>query len=107
MDKSTAGRHMSLAAREARHASTELCQVIESLICAAAVPPASTLSEVRKAVLDGIFIGNGEMLYPQDRTFLVSELDELIERDGAQTPARDYAPGRLESSFSGPSATSV
>jgi len=33
------------------------------------------------------------MLYPQDRTFLAIEVDELIERDGAQTAARAYTAG--------------
>jgi hypothetical protein len=71
-------------------ATPELCQVIESLIGTKAVPPAATLSELRNVLVEGIFIGDGEMLYPQDRTFLVIELDELIECDGAHTPARAY-----------------
>jgi hypothetical protein len=48
------------------------------------------LIDVRKVLQSGIFISDGEMVYPQDRTFLVIELDELVDRDGAQAVARDY-----------------
>jgi len=71
-------------------ASPELRQLIESLIDSAAVPPSATLSDVRRVVLEGgIFIGDGELLFAQDRTFLLNEIDELIERCGAQGPVRD------------------
>lgn len=73
-------------------ATPELCQLIDSLIGSSAAPPEATLSDIRAVVLgDGIFVsGEGELLYPQDRTFLVIELDELIERHGMQAAARDF-----------------
>lgn len=73
-------------------ATPELSQVIESLIESSDVPPLATLSDVRAVVLDdGIFVsGEGELLYPQDRTFLVIELDELIDCHGTEASARDF-----------------
>ena len=78
-------------------ATPELRQVIESLVESSAVPPEPTLRELRAVLLgDGIFLsGEGELLHPQDRTFLVIELDELIECYGTQATARDVA-GRVE-----------
>jgi hypothetical protein len=69
-----------------------LSQVIASLIESSDVPPLATLSDVRAVVLDdGIFVsGEGELLYPQDRTFLVIELDELIDSHGTEASARDF-----------------
>ncbi|MGZ5095120.1 MAG: hypothetical protein ACXWCY_29665 [Burkholderiales bacterium] len=72
-------------------ATPELCQVIDSLIDSSDVSAEATLSEIR-AVLsgEGIFLsGEGELLHPHDRTFLVIELDELIERYGMKAAARD------------------
>ena len=73
-------------------ATPELSQVIESLIDSSDVPALATLSDVRAVVLDdGIFVsGEGELLYPQDRTFLVIELDELIDSHGTKASARDF-----------------
>lgn len=92
MDESTRVSHTSPSAPEPpRRATPELRQIIESLLDTSAVPSEATLSDVRKVLQNGIFISDGEMLYPQDRTFLVIELDELIDRDGPQAPARGYA----------------
>ena len=73
-------------------ATPELCQVIDSLIDSFDVSAEATLSEIRSVVLgDSIFLsGEGELLHPQDRTFLVIELDELIERYGMKAAARDF-----------------
>ena len=73
-------------------ATPELSQVIESLIEGSEVPPLATLSDIRAVVLDdGIFVsGEGELLYPQDRTFLVIELDELIDCHGTEASAREF-----------------
>lgn len=74
-------------------ASPELRQVIESLIADSTVPSGATLRDVRAAVAGaGIFVsGEGELLHPQDRTFLVIELDEIIDRHGMSAVARDFA----------------
>jgi hypothetical protein len=93
MDESPGASLVNVSPRQVNPATPELCQVIESLVETRAVPPMVNLGELRKALVEGIFIGDGEMLYPQDRTFLVIELDELIERDGADTPARAYTAG--------------
>jgi len=71
-------------------ATPELSQVIGSLIESAAVPPQPTLSDIRAVVIDGgIFVsGEGELLYSQDRTSLVIELDELIDCHGTGAAAR-------------------
>ena len=81
---------MSCGAPERRRAIPELRQVIQSLLDGSAVPPEATLIDVRNVLQNGIFISDGELLYPQDRTFLVIELDELIDRDGPRAAARDY-----------------
>ena len=80
------------------HATAELSQLIQSLIASSAVSPDATLSDVRKVVLgDGIFVsGEGELLYPQDRTSLVIELDELIDRHGTRAAARDFTSRRAQ-----------
>jgi hypothetical protein len=93
MNESTSAGHSEPRTEPAR-ATPELCQVIDSLIESAAVPPEGTLNDIRKLLVDGIFTSDGEMLYPQDRTFLVIELDELIERDGQNAIARCYTAPR-------------
>src|SRR5512144_3292691 len=80
MDESPGASLVNVPPRPVNLATPELCQVIESLMETRAVPPTVNLGELRKVLVEGIFIGDGEMLYPQDRTFLVIELDELIER---------------------------
>lgn len=73
-------------------ASPELRQVIASLIADSAVSSRATLCDVRAVVAgDGIFVsGEGELLHPQDRTFLVIELDEIIDRHGMSAVALDF-----------------
>ena len=75
-------------------ATPELCQVIDSLVASETVPAAATLCDIREVVVDGgIFLsGEGELLYPQDRTFLAIELDELIAVYGAAACARSFTP---------------
>jgi len=90
MDESTGAGHATAPPTEPPRATPELCQVIESLIESAAALPEGTLSDIRKLLMDGIFTSDGEVLYPQDRTFLVIELDELIERDGENAIAWCY-----------------
>lgn len=77
---------------ETPRATRELSQVIEDLIGSSAVSAQPTLSEVRAVVLrDGVFVsGEGEFLFPQDRTFLVIELDELIDCHGMEAAARSF-----------------
>jgi hypothetical protein len=54
-----------------------------------------TLHAVRLALQQNntAWTAEGEMLHPQDRTALLIEIDELIERQGKETPARDMLPG--------------
>jgi hypothetical protein len=76
----------------AMSATRELSQVVNALISSSEVSPEATLCEIRAVVLgNDIFVsGEGELLYPQDRTFLVIELDELIERYGMHAAAREF-----------------
>lgn len=71
MSESAAARHTTPPTPERWRATPELCQLIECLIDTAAVPYEATLSDVRNAIVEGIFICDGEVLYPQGRTFLI------------------------------------
>jgi hypothetical protein len=55
-----------------------------------------TLRDVRDAVEQAgvTWSRNGELLFPQDRTALVIELDELIEAHGMKARAEDVLAGR-------------
>jgi len=77
--------------KPAHAASRELRYVIENLIDGSVVPAEGTLGELRKVLIaGGIFVSDeGEFLYPQDRTFLVIELDELIDRYGIEARAHE------------------
>jgi hypothetical protein len=71
--------------------SAELSAVIETLLNDPQHKAPLTLGEVRVDVeKSGLqWSRNGELLYPQDRTSQLIELDDLIERYGAETPALD------------------
>jgi hypothetical protein len=77
----------SLQARPA--ATPELSGFIVGLVCAQTLVSAATLADLR-ALLAGndLFISDdGEIIYKEDRTALLIELDALIELLGNQTPA--------------------
>ena len=74
-------------------ASPELRRLVERLVADASLPPNPTLSRIRELLAGpGIIVREGEILYPQDRTSFVIELDQLVEkqarrRTGARRPA--------------------
>ena len=75
-----------------RCATPELSNMIEVLARDAQALSEPTLGDIRAALLEPhiLWSGEGELLYAQDQTALVIELDELIERYGAQARARDF-----------------
>jgi hypothetical protein len=68
-----------------KRASPELADAIESIAAAAGSRPA-TLMALRAALQRGgvSWSREGELLFPQDRTALVIELDELIDAHGPE-----------------------
>ncbi len=75
-----------------RYATPELSNMIELLARDAQALSEPTLGDIRAALLEPhvFWSGEGELLYAQDQTALVIELDELIERYGTQACARDF-----------------
>ena len=73
------------------HFSAGLSAVIERLLKDPQRKALLTLGDVRNDVEKGglQWSPNGELLYPQDRTSQLIELDDLIERYGAETRAVD------------------
>ncbi len=74
-------------------ATPELSRVMKVLIADAQYTSELTLGDIRASLLaPHVFWSGeqGELLYAQDQTALVIELDELIERYGAEAPARDF-----------------
>jgi len=80
----------------AGHVSAELRDVIMALLNNR--PRASSLSlhDVRIAVQQNssAWSQEGELLYPQDRTSLLIEIDELIEKHGKEASAVGFHPAR-------------
>lgn len=74
------------------HATPELSKIIELLIAESPVADDPTLGDIRTGPLEPhvFWSKEGELLYAQDQTVFVIELDELIERYGAQAHARDF-----------------
>ncbi|MDR9439548.1 MAG: hypothetical protein RI841_08660 [Halomonas sp.] len=54
-------------------------------------PGNTTLRQVRELLMgDGLMVSdNGEIMYQQDRKWLINEVDELIDRHGPDTPAKE------------------
>lgn len=71
--------------------SAELREAIEGLLSARPAGAALTLHEVRVTLQSNhsLWSQEGELLHPQDRTALLIEIDQLIDRHGGETPARD------------------
>ena len=76
-------------------ATPELCTVIRALVASRRVARRPTLGAVRTAVQkSGVtWSKEGELLFPQDRTALVIELDELIDAYGTKATATDLIAG--------------
>jgi hypothetical protein len=76
------------AGRAGRRASPELAAAIQALAAAGSRPSGPTLAEVRATLQTGVTVSpEGELLFPQDRTALVIEIDELIDVHGKGTAA--------------------
>ena len=75
------------AARDGRIGTTpELSWFVAELIQKAVVAPEPSIGDVRSAVMDSgdvYMTRDGELMFRQDRSFLVIELDDLIERHGS------------------------
>ncbi len=74
----------------ARPASPELANAIRSIAAQRGSRRRTTLAAVRKALQKTrvTWSKEGELLFPQDRTALVIEVDELIDACGAGADAR-------------------
>ena len=83
--------------RAAAHpVSLELSALIRAMARAAAGERPLTLRKVRDVLQrQGVtWSREGELLFPQDRTALIIELDELIETHGVKARAKDVLAGR-------------
>lgn len=80
----------------AGHVSAELRNAITALL--ANRPRASSLNlhDVRIAAQQNgsVWSQEGELLHPQDRTSLLIEIDELIEKHGEEASAVGFLPAR-------------
>jgi hypothetical protein len=75
--------------------SPALGAAIRAFIAGGRVGRRPTLTDIHKALQKGVSWSEGEIQFPQDRTALVIELDELIDRFGPRARAEDFAaPGR-------------
>ena len=69
--------------------SPALSEAIRALTGEGRLGGRPTLTDLRKALQAGLSWNEGEIQCPQDRTALVIELDELIDRFGARAGAED------------------
>ena len=78
-----------------RRVSDELLAVITALVHDPKRERVPTLDDVRADVQQtGLrWSSNGELLYPQDRTSLLIEIDELITHYGGKASAADLLTG--------------
>lgn len=81
-----------VVAKPSRKATPELSQAITGMITTVGDKVALTLAEVRGALQTAgtTWSQEGELLFPQDRTGLVIEVDELIDVYGAGASAADF-----------------
>lgn len=86
-----------------KRAGAELSAVIERLARDPGRNTQLTLGELRAELQrEGVeWSGSGELLYPQDRTSRLIELDELIALYGEQAPALDVAASTAPSAARG------
>jgi hypothetical protein len=79
-------------------ASPELHRLVERLVADASLPPNPTLSRIRELLAGpGIIMSEGEILYPQDRTSFVIELDQIIEKQARRRTGTRRAAAKSES----------
>jgi hypothetical protein len=76
------------------HASADLRAVISVLLSANRRETGLTLHDVRLALQGNswAWTQEGELLHSQDRTALLIEIDELIEKHGMEASARSFLP---------------
>lgn len=74
-----------------RMASPALSMVIQNILASEGLKPLSTLADIRAALQaeGSTWSAEGELLFPQDRTALVIEIDELIDTYGADAHVCD------------------
>ena len=77
--------------RSPNAASPELTHALDHLTSTRKARTRLSLADARAALLEEstTWSPEGELLHPQDRTALIIELDELIERYGPTAHARD------------------
>jgi hypothetical protein len=82
---------LEAGSKQGRRISAELTAILERLQKDPAGRTPPTLAELRSEVEQaGVqWSANGELLYPQDRTSLLIELDDLIQEYGEAAPAMD------------------
>lgn len=78
----------------AAHVSAELRDAITTLLTERQRESPLTLNDVRLALQrnSSAWTQEGELLYPQDRTALLIEIDELIEKHGKKASAAGFLP---------------
>lgn len=78
----------------AAHVSAELRDAITAFLTERQRESPLTLNDVRLALQrnNSAWTQEGELLYPQDRTALLIEIDELIEKHGKEASAAGFLP---------------
>jgi hypothetical protein len=76
------------------HVSAELRDAITALLTERPRESPLTLNDVRLAMQrnNSAWTQEGELLHPQDRTSLLIEIDELIEKHGKEASAAGFLP---------------
>ena len=76
------------------HVSAELRDAITTLLTERQRESPLTLNDVRLALQrnSSAWTQEGELLHPQDRTSLLIEIDELIEKHGKEASAAGFLP---------------
>jgi len=76
------------------HVSAELRDAITTLLAERQRESPLTLNDVRLALQrnSAAWTQEGELLHPQDRTALLVEIDELIEKHGKEALAAGFLP---------------
>ena len=78
------------------HVSAELRDAITALLTERQRESPLTLNDVRLALQrnSSAWTQEGELLHPQDRTSLLIEIDETIEKHGKEVSAAGFLPAR-------------
>jgi hypothetical protein len=93
-----AGRTPNRSSKAALRATPQLSAIIRALASARRIARRPTLGAVRAALqkIGVTWSREGELLFPQDRTALVIELDELIDAYGVKAKAVDLLAGKTD-----------